>query len=121
MDQPRILVVDDDLFVRVLLRDALEETALPVSEAADGEQAVTMAQAEQPALVFLDLFMPRKSGLEALGEILKVSPASKVVVLTGMDTQGMEKLAIDAGAFDFIAKPFHPLEVVAAVTRALDS
>lgn len=118
---PTVLIVDDDLFVRVLLRDALEETGLPVIEASDGVEAVALAASEKPVCVFLDLFMPRKSGLEALAEIRQASPESRIMVLTGMDSRGMEELALQAGAVDFIAKPFHRLEVVAALERALQA
>ena len=116
-----VLLVDDDLFVRAMLRDALADSGLAMIEACDGDEAVALAAAEQPALVVLDLLMPRKSGLEAIPEILQVSPNTRIIVLTSMDAEGMQALAFKAGAVGFVAKPFHPLEIVSAVSNALQS
>lgn len=118
---PRLLLVDDDAFVRELLKDALLELGTPVTvlEAADGEQALELARREQPAVVLLDLFMPRRSGLDVLGELATACPGARVVVVSSMDAEPVIAQALAGGALDFVTKPFHPLEVVAAVRRAL--
>ena len=71
---PVILIVDDDAFVRAVLLDALKEEGYSLLEARDGEEAVARVKADKPAVVLLDLFMPKKSGLEALAEIRVAAP-----------------------------------------------
>lgn len=117
MSTPTVLVVDDDAFARAVVKEALAE-ALPghrVVEAADGAQALALLENEKPELVFLDLLMPNKSGIETIPEIRKRSPSSRVFVVSSMETESMVKAALDAGASGFIGKPFHPEEIAAAV------
>jgi two-component system, chemotaxis family, chemotaxis protein CheY len=118
---PTVLIVDDDLFVRRLLEDALSASglALRVLEAADGEEALAVASRERPEVVLLDLFMPRLSGLEVLAQLRSSVPESRVVVISSMDAEPVIEQALQAGASGFIAKPFHPLEIAAAVREAL--
>ncbi|HET9450062.1 MAG TPA: response regulator [Aggregicoccus sp.] len=118
---PTVLIVDDDLFVRRLLEDALTESglALRLLQAADGEEALTVAARERPEVVLLDLFMPRLSGLEVLAQLRTEVPESRVVVISSMDAEPVIEQALQAGAAGFIAKPFHPLEIVSAVREAL--
>ena len=118
---PKVLVVDDDQFVRVLLRETLAGLPSPptVSEAADGAEAVRMAGDERPDLVLLDLLMPVMSGMEALPRIRAASPSSRIVVISSMDARGVVDQALSQGAVGFIAKPFHPDEVMSAVRKAL--
>lgn len=118
---PTVLIVDDDLFVRRLLEDALSESglALRVLEASDGEQALALATQERPEVVLLDLFMPRLSGLEVLAQLRSSVPESRVVVISSMDAEPVIEQALQAGATGFIAKPFHPLEIASAVREAL--
>jgi len=118
-ETPTILIVDDDTFVRATLRDILAGVEARLCEASDGEEAIAMAGAEKPAIVILDLFMPKKSGLEALSEILKASPASHVLVISSMDSESIVQFAVAMGARGFIAKPFHPVEILDAVHAAL--
>lgn len=118
---PTVLIVDDDLFVRRLLEDALSEggLALRVFEAADGEEGLSVATRERPDVVLLDLFMPRRSGLELLALLREAVPETRVVVISSMDAEPVIEQAMQAGAAGFIAKPFHPLEIVSAVREAL--
>ncbi len=118
---PTVLIVDDDSFVRAAVRDVLcDEPDLRLSEAEDGDEALAAVIAEHPAVVLLDLLMPRRSGLEVLAEMLRQSPASRVIVMTSLQTESLETLARKEGASGFLAKPFHPLELIAAVRRALE-
>ncbi|MFN0062177.1 MAG: response regulator [Myxococcaceae bacterium] len=116
---PQVLIVDDDAFVRVFLKDALEGGNYRFLEAADGEEAVEKAQASQPDVVLLDLFMPKQSGLEALSRLRQVTPDSRVVVISSLDSESLVQQALEAGALGFISKPFHPMEIVSAVRQAL--
>lgn len=117
----RILIVDDDRFVREVLREALEQETgrFAITEAGDGQEAVDRVRADPPELVLLDLFMPRKSGMEALTEIRQLSPNTPVVVISSLEAPALIDQAKRAGAADFIVKPFHPLEVLSAVDQAL--
>lgn len=115
-----VLIVDDDAFARAVVKDAVEE-ALPgtrIVEAGDGAQALALLETEKPDLVFLDLLMPNKSGIETLPEIRKRSPSSRVVVVSSMETDAMVKAALALGATGFIGKPFHPDEIAAAARSA---
>src|SRR2546430_12441657 len=114
-----ILIVDDDQFARLYLKDALASLDARVLEAADGVQALATVAKEKPALVLLDLFMPNKSGMEALPEILKASPKTRIVVVSSMEVPSLVDEAKALGAVDFIAKPFHPEEVAAKVRKVL--
>ncbi len=121
MSLPTLLLVDDDRFVRRLLRDAIHESGLDVRllEAADGQEGLELAAREQPAVMLLDLFMPRRSGLEVLEALKDSSPDTRVLIISSMDVEPMVEQAISAGAVGFVGKPFHPLEIALAVRRAL--
>lgn len=116
---PTILVVDDDAFVLAVLRDLLEDQGAHVVEARDGDEALTLAEREHPDLIFLDLMMPIRSGLEVLPELLARTPGSRVLVISSLDAKGLVDEARRLGAAGFISKPFHPLEIAEAVRQQL--
>jgi|GEM_PF-268613 len=120
-ETPTLLLVDDDSFVRRILKDVITETGIELRllEAADGEEGLAVAAREQPAVMFLDLFMPKKSGLEVLNAIKSVSPMTRVLVISSMDAEPVVEQAMAAGAVGFVGKPFHPLEIASAVRQAL--
>ncbi|MCY1020394.1 response regulator [Pyxidicoccus sp. MSG2] len=120
-ETPTLLLVDDDSFVRRILKDVIAETGIELRllEAADGEEGLAVAAREKPAVMFLDLFMPKKSGLEVLGAIKSVSPGTRVLVISSMDAEPVVEQAMAAGAVGFVGKPFHPLEIASAVRQAL--
>ncbi len=78
-----------------------------IFEAADGEKAVVKFAESNPDIVFMDIVMPIKSGVEALKDILSISPGAKVVMASSVGTQGNLKDAITAGAYDFLQKPIN--------------
>lgn len=118
---PTLLVVDDDAFVRRVLKDTLQESGLEfrLLEACDGEEALEVAARERPAVVLLDLLMPRRNGLEVLVALNESSPESRVVVISSMDADPIVEQALAGGAVGFVVKPFHPAEVANVVRRAL--
>jgi len=120
-DAPTLLLVDDDNFVRRILKDTLAETGIELRllEASDGEEGLAIAAREKPALMFLDLFMPRRSGLEVLAAMKQASPKTRVLIISSMDAEPVVEQALAAGAVGFVGKPFHPLEIAAAVRQAL--
>jgi two-component system, NarL family, response regulator NreC len=114
-----VLIVDDHEIVRAGIRHRLEtepDIAL-VGEAGTAEQAVVRARALQPNLVLLDLLMPRKSGYEAIPEILSVSPQSRVLVLSSQAAPSSVRQAISAGASGYLPKRASDGELVDAIRR----
>ena len=101
----KILVVDDDPGSRFLLRTRLEAEGLEVVEAADGEQGLAELQQCSPALILLDIQMPRMSGIEVLEKIKKDYPDTAVVMITAYGTEEIAVEAMRKGADDYISKP----------------
>lgn len=102
----RIVVVDDDLDIRALARRHLERSQrfAVVAEAADGQEAVAAARAQQPDVMLLDLHMPDGDGLVALPKIREAAPGSMVVVLSGLERARAERESLAAGAVGFLPK-----------------
>jgi DNA-binding NarL/FixJ family response regulator len=114
-----VLIVDDHEIVRAGIRHRLETEPdiAPVGEAGTAEQAIVRARALQPNLVLLDLLMPRKSGYEAIPEILSVSPQSRVLVLSSQAAPSSVRQAISAGASGYLPKRASDGELVDAIRR----
>jgi two-component system chemotaxis response regulator CheY len=116
----RILVVDDAAFMRMMIRDILTKNGFEVcGEANDGFQAIEKYKELRPDLVTMDITMPEMDGIAALREIKKLDPQAKVVMCSAMGQQGMVIDAIQAGAKDFIVKPFQPDRVIEAIKKTL--
>jgi two-component system chemotaxis response regulator CheY len=118
MSDGPILIVDDDAFVRTLLREMLSEQGHPLREAENGQEALDL-QGPAPKVVLLDLLMPEMSGMEALALIRDRWPTTPVLVISSMDSDRLVDEALAAGASGYITKPFHPMEIASAVERAL--
>lgn len=107
MSAKRVLVVDDAVFMRKRIKDVAIEAGWEIAgEAADGEQAVEVYQQQRPDLVTLDIVMPKLDGVAALKMLMEQDPQARVVMVSAVNQK--EKLAecIQAGAIDFIVKPF---------------
>jgi len=116
----RILVVDDAAFMRMMIKDILIKNGFEVvGEASDGAQAFERYQELHPDLVTLDITMPEVDGIEALKKIRSVDPNARVIMCSAMGQQAMVIDAIQAGAKDFIVKPFQADRVLEAVRKAL--
>lgn len=101
-----ILISDDSILVRKKMRDYLTSLGcLKLVEAVDGEEAVRAYKACKADLVFMDIVMPKKDGVQALTEILAFDPKAKVVISSSVGTQSNLKKAISIGAHDFLQKP----------------
>ncbi|MCM0081306.1 response regulator [Geomonas sp. Red32] len=112
-----VMIVDDSLFMRKMLRDILEGEGFEVAaEAADGDEAVTKFRDCRPDVTTLDIVMPNKTGIDALREIMTIDPAARVVMCSAMGQETLTASATEAGAKAFIVKPFNP-ELVARVVR----
>lgn len=116
----RILIVDDAKFMRLTLSNILKKAQHEiVGEAETGLEAINLYRELQPDLVTLDITMPEMSGLEAMREIRKDFPSAKIIMCSAMGQQKMIVEAIEAGAKDFIVKPFDESRVLDAVDRVL--
>ncbi len=114
-----VLIVDDHALFRAGLRCRLEleRDITPVGEAATAEQAVVKARALQPNLVLLDLLLPGKNGCEAIPELAKVSPRSRVLVISSQAAPSSVRQALSAGAAGYVPKRASDQELVAAIRR----
>jgi len=116
----RILIVDDAAFMRMMIKEILTKNNFTVvGEASDGLQAVEKYKELNPDLVTLDITMPEMDGIAALKEIKKIDPNAKVIMCSAMGQQAMVIDAIQAGAKDFIVKPFQADRVIEAIRKAL--
>jgi two-component system, NarL family, response regulator NreC len=113
----RVLIVDDHELFRVGLRSRLanENDIAPVGEAGSAEQAVVKARVLQPDLVLLDLLMPRKNGYDAIRDLMRVSPESKVLVVSSQAGPGPVRQAISSGASGYVPKQASDAELVSAI------
>jgi two-component system chemotaxis response regulator CheY len=117
---PSVLIVDDAAFMRMMLKNVLTEAGYEVvGEAENGAVAVSRYRELRPDLTTMDITMPEMDGLAALKEIRAGDPAARVVMCSAMGQQSMVIESIQAGAKDFIVKPFQPDRVLAAVQKAL--
>lgn len=118
----RILVVDDTMFMRTLLKNILFSGSHDiVGEAEDGEDAVEKYRSLKPDLVTMDVVMPKMNGIEALKAIMASDPNAKVVMCTAVGQEQMVKLAIKTGAKGYIVKPFQAPKVLEEVNNVLNS
>jgi two-component system, OmpR family, response regulator MprA len=116
--KPRVLVVDDDKAVRESLRRSLEFNGYDVSLASDGAEALAGIAATDPDVVVMDVMMPRLDGLEATKALRKAGNDLPILVLTARDAVGDRVEGLDAGADDYLTKPFALQELLARL-RAL--
>ncbi|PWI58197.1 response regulator [Sulfoacidibacillus thermotolerans] len=115
-----VLIVDDAAFMRMMIREILTKNGYQVvGEAGDGQQAVDKYKELRPDLVTMDITMPEKDGIQALKEIRALDPAARIIMCSAMGQQGMVIEAIQAGAKDFIVKPFQADRVLEAVRKTL--
>lgn len=114
----RILIVDDAAFMRMMLKDILTKNGyIVVGEAENGSVAIDKFKELKPDLVTMDITMPEMDGITALKEIRKIDPNAKVIMCSAMGQQAMVIESIQAGARDFIVKPFQPERVMEAISR----
>jgi DNA-binding response OmpR family regulator len=114
---PLALVVDDVPHVRNLLATLAARRGFQVEEAADGEAAVRLARERGPALILLDLRLPRVDGLQALAQIREADPQVAVVIVAAIPDRADLQRALDLGAVDFVRKPFDTAEVEFVLDR----
>ena len=117
----KVLICDDSILVRRKLTDVLKKAGITaVFEAKDGIQAVDNYKAIKPDLVFMDIVMPGKTGLDALVEIREFDPDAKVVMASTIGTQSHLVSAIKAGAYEFLQKPVKDEDVNKIIAKIME-
>ena len=117
--QGKLLIVDDERAIRWALRKTLQGMNFEIVEAETGEQAIALVRTIRFDVVLLDIGMPGMNGIEACREIRKLMPLLGIVMLTVRNTEGDKIQALDAGADDYITKPFHVRELAARLRAAV--
>jgi len=116
----RVLVVDDAAFMRMMIKDILRRGGYQVvGEAEDGVKAIEKYRELKPDLVTMDITMPDMDGITAVKEIRAIDPNAVIIMCSAMGQQAMVIDAIQAGAKDFIVKPFQPDRVLEAIRKVL--
>lgn len=116
----KILITDDALFMRVTLKNILISNGYEVAaEACNGQEAVEKYAAIKPDLVLMDITMPIMDGISATKAIKTADPGANVVMCTAMGQKNMVIEAIQAGAKDFIVKPFQPDRVLESIKKLI--
>lgn len=120
MSDKNILLVDDAAFMRMMLKDILTKNGYNVvGEAENGAQAVEKYKELNPSLVVMDITMPEMDGIQAAKAIKAVDANALIIMCSAMGQQAMVIEAIQAGAKDFIVKPFQPDRVLEAVKKVI--
>ena len=115
-----ILICDDAAFMRMMIKDILTKNGYNVAgEAENGLKAVEKFKEVNPDLVLMDITMPEMDGIQALKEIKKIDGGAKVITCSAMGQQAMVIESIQAGAKDFIVKPFQAERVIEAVKKVV--
>jgi len=117
----RILIADDAAFMRQMIREIIEPEGYEVvGEATNGIEAVEQFNELHPDLVTMDIVMPKRSGIDAVKGILVDDPGAHIVMCSALGQETLVMEALQAGAKDFIVKPFKPDSVLATLKKVLE-
>jgi len=122
----KVLIVDDAMFMRNMIAEIFngkkykEEDFQVIAEAENGIEAVEKYKEHNPDIVTMDIVMPEMTGIEALKEIMDMDSGANVIMCSALGQDSLVMEALDAGAKDFIVKPFQPEKVLDVVIRILD-
>ncbi len=116
-----VLICDDAVFMRLLLREILEQAGYEVvGEATTGAEAVDQFKELRPDLVTLEVVMPGIGGIDAVREIVSFDPDARILMCSALGQQALIAEATEAGAREFVVKPFQPSRVLEAVQEVLE-
>ncbi len=116
----KILLVDDAAFMRMMLKDILTKGGYTeLCEAENGLKAIEKFKEESPNLVLMDITMPEMDGIQAVKEIKKLNANANIIMCSAMGQQAIVVESIQAGAKDFIVKPFQADRVIDAVKKVI--
>jgi two-component system chemotaxis response regulator CheY len=115
-----VLICDDAIFMRTMISDILQQSGFEIiGEAESGLEAIEKYKQLRPDLVTMDIVMPDMGGIDAVREITKIDANARILMCSAMGQQALVVEAIQAGAKDFVVKPFQPSRVLEAVQRVL--
>ena len=114
-----VLVVDDAAFMRMMIRDILSTEGFVIYEAVNGRDAVEKYEEIKPDLVTMDITMPEMNGIDALRAIMSSDSGARVLMVSAMGQQKLIMEALEAGALDFLVKPFQPTKVLDTINKCL--
>lgn len=121
----KVLVVDDAVFMRKMIGDILKKEGYEISgEAENGKEAVDKYAESKPDLVTMDIVMPKVGDIDGIGavkQIMQKDPKAKILMVSAMGQHALVVEAIQAGARDFVTKPFQPSRVIEAAKRVLET
>ena len=121
INEMKILISDDSILARKQLKDIISALGTPAFfEATDGQSAIDKYKEINPDIVFLDIVMPRKDGNIAISEIMSYDPDATIVIVSSVGTQTQLKCALEAGAKDFIQKPFVTSQIVGILKKRVE-
>lgn len=116
----RVLVVDDAIFMRSMIRDIFARSPFVIAgEAENGLEAIELYKELRPDITTMDIVMPEVDGVTALKEIMRFDPQAKVIMCSALGQESLIAESIEAGAKDFIVKPFQPNKVLKVVRSVL--
>ncbi len=118
----KILIVDDERYILHILDFSLGAEGYEVITAGDGEQAVERSRSDKPDLIVMDIMMPKMDGFEAC-KVIKADPDTRdipVIMLTAKGREVDKKRGLDAGADEYLTKPFSPAKLIERVQVVLD-
>ena len=117
----RVLIADDASFMRQMIRDIIEPEGFEVvGEASDGVEVVEKYKKLRPDLVMMDIVMPKRSGIDAVKAIKAEDAGARVVMCSALGQEALVTEAMQAGARDFIVKPFKPDAVLATLAKVAE-
>jgi two-component system chemotaxis response regulator CheY len=117
---PGILIVDDAAFMRMMIKDILSKNGYTIAgEAENGIKAVEKFKETNPDLIIMDITMPEMDGIQAVKQIMSLDSSTKIIMCSAMGQQAMVIESIQAGARDFIVKPFQAERILEAIKKVL--
>ena len=121
LDNAKILIGDDSILARKQLKDIISSFgAVSFIEAANGQEAIDLYKSEKPDIVFLDIVMPIKDGIAAVNEIIQSDSNAHIIIVSSVGTQSQLKMAIEAGADDFIQQPLDRVQLQRLLSKHFD-
>jgi len=115
-----ILIADDALFTRMMLRNILSENGYSaIVEAETGAEAIWAYERWKPDLIIMDINMPEMDGMAAAKSILRTNPQAKIIICSALGEKQLMLEALEEGVIDFITKPFQPDKVMEVIKKAL--
>ena len=116
----KIIIIEDDLDFANSLKVVLDNYGYEISMAVNREEAIQMVKKFQPQIAFIDVRLGQASGFSLLSEFKSIIPCMLSVIITAYPEKDTALRALEEGAYDFLIKPFHPLEILSAIDRCLE-